>query len=500
MAAQRISLESVGRDLAADTAEMGNVVNASAGLGKVAVYTLGCKLNYADGLSIRKTFEDRGYTPVAFEEGADVYIINTCSVTEKADRKCARVVRQALKHSPQARVVVVGCYAQLQPQQIAQIPGVHLVAGTDAKWKLPQLMEAASLLPSPYLLPPAASLSSAASQVLIEHAPIHEAGDFVPAQSWGDRTRAFLKVQDGCDFPCTYCTIPMARGQARSDTMDSAVERAKRLVAGGAEEIVLTGVNLGDLGRGQGDDRSPGHTLAALVRRMHKEVEAERFRLSSVEPNLFGDDLIGALQESPRFVPHFHIPLQSGCDSVLRRMRRRYTTVDYRLLLMRLADTFQGVCLGADVMVGFAGESEREFNECYEFLESLPLAYLHVFTYSERPGTVAADWKPVVPVHERLERNHALTEWARDRQKKFVTGHSGKVAKVLFEQDTYPMPASVGLGSESERGLRMRGYTANFIRVESAYDPQWVGASVPVHLGSLLCRDSEVMLQGTVLG
>lgn len=451
-------------------------LDARKGQAKVAVYTLGCKLNYADGLSIRKTFEDRGYAPVNFEEGADVYIINTCSVTDKADRKCARVVRQALKHSPQAKVVVVGCYAQLQPEQIAQIPGVHLVAGTEAKWKLPELLEEAG---------------STSQKVQVVHAPIEASVEFKPAQSWGDRTRAFLKVQDGCDFPCTYCTIPMARGKARSDAMDSVVERAKRLASEGAEEIVLTGVNLGDFGRGSGDDRRLGYSLAALVRRMQRDVQVDRLRLSSVEPNLFGDDLIAALQESPRFVPHFHIPLQSGSDSVLRRMRRRYTTADYRRLLLRLARTFDGVCLGADVMVGFGGETELEFRECYDFLESLPLAYLHVFTYSERPGTVAAEWTPSVPVHERLERNHALTQWAMDRQMNYVSGFSGKVFPVLFEQDTY----QAGQGE-----LKMRGYTPNFIRVECAYDPQWVGASVPVHLGGLLCRESEVMLKGTILG
>ena len=451
-------------------------LDARKGQAKVAVYTLGCKLNYADGLSIRKTFEDRGYAPVNFEEGADVYIINTCSVTDKADRKCARVVRQALKHSPQAKVVVVGCYAQLQPEQIAQIPGVHLVAGTEAKWKLPELLEEAG---------------STSQKVQVVHAPIEASVEFKPAQSWGDRTRAFLKVQDGCDFPCTYCTIPMARGKARSDAMDSVVERAKRLASEGAEEIVLTGVNLGDFGRGSGDDRRLGYSLAALVRRMQRDVQVDRLRLSSVEPNLFGDDLITALQESPRFVPHFHIPLQSGSDSVLRRMRRRYTTADYRRLLLRLARTFDGVCLGADVMVGFGGETELEFRECYDFLESLPLAYLHVFTYSERPGTVAAEWTPSVPVHERLERNHALTQWAMDRQMNYVSGFSGKVFPVLFEQDTY----QAGQGE-----LKMRGYTPNFIRVECAYDPLWVGASVPVHLGGLLCRESEVMLKGTVLG
>lgn len=451
-------------------------LDARKGQAKVAVYTLGCKLNYADGLSIRKTFEDRGYAPVNFEEGADVYIINTCSVTDKADRKCARVVRQALKHSPQAKVVVVGCYAQLQPEQIAQIPGVHLVAGTEAKWKLPELLEEAG---------------STSQKVQVVHAPIEASVEFKPAQSWGDRTRAFLKVQDGCDFPCTYCTIPMARGKARSDAMDSVVERAKRLASEGAEEIVLTGVNLGDFGRGSGDDRRLGYSLAALVRRMQRDVQVDRLRLSSVEPNLFGDDLIAALQESPRFVPHFHIPLQSGSDSVLRRMRRRYTTADYRRLLLRLARTFDGVCLGADVMVGFGGETDLEFRECYDFLESLPLAYLHVFTYSERPGTVAAEWTPSVPVHERLERNHALTQWAMDRQMNYVSGFSGKVFPVLFEQDTY----QAGQGE-----LKMRGYTPNFIRVECAYDPLWVGASVPVHLGGLLCRESEVMLKGTVLG
>ena len=475
MEGQRLSLGSVDQDVVLDLADNKQASVSVADKGKVAVYTLGCKLNYADGLSIRKTFEDRGYAPVNFEDGADVYIINTCSVTEKADRKCARIVRQALKYAPRAKVVVVGCYAQLQPEQIAQIPGVHLVAGTEAKWKLPELLEEAG---------------SSSQAVQVVHAPIQESVDFKPAQSWGDRTRAFLKVQDGCDFPCTYCTIPLARGKARSDAMDAVVERAKRLVAEGAEEIVLTGVNLGDFGRGRGDERSLGYSLAALVRRMQNEVPVERLRLSSIEPNLFGDDLIAALLDSPRVVPHFHIPLQSGSDSVLRRMRRRYTTGDYRQLLLRLASTFEGVCLGADVMAGFAGETELEFRECYEFLESLPLAYLHVFTYSERPGTEAADWNPVIPVHERLERNHALTQWALERQMKFVKGFSSKLVNVLFEQDTY---------QDGDGGLKMRGYTPNFIRVECDYDPLWVGASVPVHLGGLLCRESEVMLRGTIL-
>lgn len=494
MEAQRLRLESAVRDITVAFDCPTNAKEPREIVGKVAVYTLGCKLNYADGLSIRKTFEDKGYQPVDFEHGADVYIINTCSVTDKADRKCARIVRQALKHSPGAKIIVVGCYAQLQPQQIAQIPGVHLVAGTEAKWNLPQLLES----------PPSYGPSRLGVQVV--HGSIAESTDFVPAQSWGDRTRAYLKVQDGCDFPCTYCTIPMARGMARSDDMDSVVERAQALVRQGAEEIVLTGVNLGDFGRGKGDTRGKGYSLAALVRRLQSEVEVNRFRLSSVEPNLFGDGLIAALQDSPRFVPHFHIPLQSGSDSVLRRMKRRYTALDYRSLMTKLASSFEGVCLGADVMVGFAGETQKEFNECYDFVESLPLAYLHVFTYSERPGTEAADWKPIVPVHERLERNHALTEWARERQKKFVAGFSGKVAQVLFEQDTYAEPLEVAHPRSSgidrvdrSIGLKMRGYTPNFIRVECAYDPLWVGASVPVHLGSVVCRESEVMLRGTIL-
>jgi len=466
---------------------------------RVAVYTLGCKLNYAEGLTIRKSLENQGYEACEFEQGADVYIINTCSVTDRADRKCARVVHQALRHNPRAVVAVAGCYAQLQPGKIAEIPGVALVAGTADKWRL------ADLLPSKEAIvagrhPEEARQAAGTSQVMtgpcgqevkVVHRPVDLARHFQPAQSWGDRTRAFLKVQDGCDFPCTYCTIPLARGMSRSDLESTVVARARELAGSGALEIVLTGVNLGDFGRVQGRLTNPFGGLAALVRRLQQEVEVPRFRLSSVEPNLFGDDLIAALQESPRFVPHFHIPLQSGSDSVLRRMRRRYTTADYRRLLLRLARTFDGVCLGADVMVGFGGETELEFRECYDFLESLPLAYLHVFTYSERPGTVAAEWTPSVPVHERLERNHALTQWAMDRQMNYVSGFSGKVIPVLFEQDTY----QAGQGE-----LKMRGYTPNFIRVECAYDPLWVGASVPVHLGGLLCRESEVMLKGTVLG
>jgi len=443
---------------------------------RVAVYTLGCKLNYADGLSIRKTFEDRGYQACSFEEGADVYIINTCSVTDKADRKCAKVVRQALRYAPHARVAVVGCYAQLRPEEIARIPGVTVVAGTVDKWRLPDLIDEQTI-------------------GKVVHRSVDEAVDFVPAQSWGDRTRAFLKVQDGCDYPCSYCTIPAARGLSRSDTLDSVLQRAHDLVLNGAVEIVLTGVNLGDFGRGKGDrsshDPAGRQGLDTLVRRLHLEVPAERFRLSSVEPNLMEDRLIQALQDSPRFVPHFHIPLQSGSDTVLGRMRRRYRTSLYRERLEALNQAFEGVCIGADVMVGFPGETDEEFEEGLAFLDTLPLAYLHVFTYSERPGTDAMGTGFAVPGEKRAERNQRLTEWALAREKSFAERFGHQTHAVLFENEAFP---GIDGGPAT-----MRGYTPNYLRVEAAYDPLWAGSVVPVHLNRLLQVGNEIRWSGQIV-
>ncbi|NBW32595.1 MAG: tRNA (N(6)-L-threonylcarbamoyladenosine(37)-C(2))-methylthiotransferase MtaB [Cytophagia bacterium] len=443
---------------------------------RVAVYTLGCKLNYADGLSIRKTFEDQGYEPCNFEEGADVYIINTCSVTDKADRKCAKVVRQALRYAPHAQVAVVGCYAQLRPEEIAQIPGVTLVAGTVDKWRLPQLLP-----------------EGGTHRVV--HRPIQEALNFEPAQSWGDRTRAFLKVQDGCDYPCSYCTIPAARGLSRSDRMDSVVQRARDLVKNGAVEIVLTGVNLGDFGRGKGDrDRSPEgprQGLDSLVRRLNDEVEVERFRLSSVEPNLLDESLLVALKESPRFVPHFHIPLQSGSDTVLARMRRRYRTELYRDRLNRIIELFPEASIGADVMVGFPGETEEEFMACKNFLDSLPLAYLHVFSYSERPGTDAMAMGASVSMEQRAKRNQDLTRWSLERERDFALGFRGRTLSVLFENEAYA-------GSNGSPST-MRGYTPNYLRVEAVYDPLWAGSTVPVYLDKLLPGQTEIRWSGTIL-
>ena len=455
---------------------LGQALPAQGKAPRVAVYTLGCKLNYADGLSIRKTFEDQGYEPVSFEEGADVYIINTCSVTDKADRKCAKVVRQALRYAPHAQVAVVGCYAQLRPDEIAQIPGVTLVAGTADKWRLPQLLP-----------------EGGAHRVV--RRPIQEALDFVPAQSWGDRTRAFLKVQDGCDYPCSYCTIPAARGLSRSDRMDSVIQRAKDLVKNGAVEIVLTGVNLGDFGKGKGDrDRypqEPRQGLDALVRRLHQEVDAERFRLSSVEPNLLDEDLLVAVKESPRFVPHFHIPLQSGSDTVLARMRRRYRTDLYRERLLRIQELFPEVCIGADVMVGFPGETDAEFEACKNFLDSLPLAYLHVFSYSERPGTDAMAMGAAVANEQRALRNQVLTRWSLERERDFAETFRGRTLPVLFENEAY----SGTSGSPST----MRGYTPNYLRVEAVYDPLWAGSVVPVYLNQLVPGLTEVRWSGTVV-
>lgn len=466
---------------------------------RVAVYTLGCKLNYAEGLTIRKSLENQGYEACEFEQGADVYIINTCSVTDRADRKCAKVVHQALRHNPRAVVAVVGCYAQLQPGKIAEIPGVALVAGTADKWRL------AELLPSKEAIvagrhPEEARQAAGTSQVMtgpcgqevkVVHRPVDLARHFQPAQSWGDRTRAFLKVQDGCDFPCTYCTIPLARGMSRSDLESTVVARARELAGSGALEIVLTGVNLGDFGRVQGRLTNPFGGLAALVRRLQQEVEVPRFRLSSVEPNLFEHDLILALKDSPRFVPHFHIPLQSGSDSVLGRMQRRYRTRNYRALLLHLQETWQDAGLGADVLVGFPGESEAEFRETLDFVSEMPLAYLHVFTYSERPDTPAAAMRPKVPQALRLERNRLLTEVSLRKQLEFARRFEGQKRPVLVEHEAHR--------SLENPMSTMRGYTPNYLRVEMPYDPLWAGTEVMVEVGKATLRDQEVFVQGRIL-
>src|ERR1700744_3145278 len=356
---------------------------------KVAFYTLGCKLNYSETSTIGRLFNQAGFDTVDFTDVPDVFVINTCSVTENADKKCKKVVKEALKISTNAYVTIVGCYAQLKPQEIADIEGVDMVLGAAEKFNIVEHITDLTKKP----------------KAVVFNAPVSEANQFVASYSFGDRTRTFLKVQDGCDYTCTFCTIPLARGASRSDTIENVVEQAKQIAASGVKEIVLTGVNLGDFGirDGQREDR-----FFDLVKALDEVEGIERIRISSIEPNLLSDDIIEFVSNSKKFMPHFHIPLQSGSNKVLGLMRRRYKRELYAERVGLIKTLMPHCCIGVDVIVGFPGETDTDFRETFDFLHSLDISYLHVFTYSERPNTHALDIKPVVPVHTRNERNKLL--------------------------------------------------------------------------------------------
>ncbi|RTQ51434.1 tRNA (N(6)-L-threonylcarbamoyladenosine(37)-C(2))-methylthiotransferase MtaB [Hymenobacter gummosus] len=416
----------------------------------VAFYTLGCKLNFSETSALGRQFEERGFAKVAFEQGADIYVINTCSVTDHADRKCRKVVQQALKHNPEAYVTIVGCYAQLKPQEIAEIPGVHAVLGAAEKFRLAEILDETAFRK------PAAGQPG---QVFAS--PISEATEFHAAHSFGDRTRTFLKVQDGCDYSCSFCTIPLARGKSRSGSVQSVVERVQRLAETGVKEIVLTGVNLGDFGL-QGADRQRLETFTDLVKSLDQVEGIQRFRISSCEPNLLTDEIIRTVAASQRFMPHFHIPLQSGSNKILGLMRRRYRRELYQERVALIKEVMPHASIGVDVIVGFPGETEADFLETYQFLNELPVSYLHVFPYSERENTLA----PTLPgrVQDRLrhERTTQLRSLSEKKKRFFYEQHVGQQTEVLFEDD---------LGPDG----RIEGYTPNYIRVAAKYDPLLVG-------------------------
>ncbi|MFT6937445.1 MAG: threonylcarbamoyladenosine tRNA methylthiotransferase MtaB, partial [Saprospiraceae bacterium] len=363
----------------------------------VAFYTLGCKLNYSETSSIGRLFEKNGYGVVQFNQDADIYVINTCSVTDFADKKCRKVVRQALKHSPNAFVVVIGCYAQLKPEEISNIEGVDLVLGAAQKFRILDFID---------------DLSKAPGKGLIFAGEVQEAKNFVNSFSFGDRTRSFLKVQDGCDYKCSFCTIPLARGSSRSDTVESVVENAKKIAEMGVKEIVLTGVNLGDFGNGteviEGTKPKKAAMFIDLIQELDKVEGIERFRISSIEPNLLTDEVIEFVAQSKRFVPHFHIPLQSGNNKQLKEMRRRYKRELYASRVEKIRAVMPHCCIGVDVIVGFPNETKEDFLETYRFINELDITYLHVFTYSEREKTLAAELPNPVPMNIRRERNEML--------------------------------------------------------------------------------------------
>lgn len=419
---------------------------------KVAFYTLGCKLNYSETSTLGRLFSNAGFDTVDFTDTPDVYVINTCSVTDNADKKCKKVVKEALKVSPNAYVTIVGCYAQLKPKEISEIPGVDMVLGAAEKF---QIIDYITDL-------------TKKEKAVVYNQPVTEANEFVPAYSFGDRTRTFLKVQDGCDYSCSFCTIPLARGASRSDTIESAVEQAGQIAASGVKEIVLTGVNLGDFGIINGERKSRFFDLVKVL----DEVEGiDRIRISSIEPNLLSDDIIEFVAQSKRFVPHFHIPLQSGSDKILGLMRRRYKRELYAERVAKIKALMPDCCIGVDVIVGFPGETREDFIDTYNFLNGLDISYLHVFTYSERANTLAAEMKGTVPGSTRADRSKMLHILSDKKRRAFYESQLGNVEEVLFEGDI-------------KEGF-MHGFTRNYVKVKTKFDPVLVNEIKKVTLTNI---------------
>ncbi len=433
---------------------------------KAAFHTLGCKLNFSETSAIARTLMDAGWQKTEFSEAADLYVINTCSVTANADKECRSIVRQALSVQPDAVVVVVGCYAQLKPNEIAAIEGVDLVLGATEKFNLLNYLDRVEKK----------------NRAEVFSCEIDEANFFVDAFSFGDRTRAFLKVQDGCDYSCTFCTIPLARGRSRSDTLDNAVANARKIAALGVKEIVLTGVNLGDFGKGDEGGRKHEHTFTQLVEALDQTEGIERIRISSIEPNLLKNEIINYVAASKRFVPHFHIPLQSGSDRILKLMRRRYLRQLYADRVAQIRSVMPHCCIGVDVIVGFPGETEADFNETYEFLNQLAISYLHVFTYSERDNTEAIHMDGVVPVNERRRRNKMLRILSEKKLRNFYTQHLGETRVVLFEHE--------------EKNGSLFGYTENYIKVKVPADASLANTLCEVKLERI---DSDGLVAATII-
>jgi threonylcarbamoyladenosine tRNA methylthiotransferase MtaB len=419
---------------------------------KVAFYTLGCKLNYSETSSIGRLFNNAGYDTVDFTDKPDVFVINTCSVTDNADKKCKKVVKEALKISPNAYVTIVGCYAQLKPKEIAEIPGVDMVLGAAEKFNIVEHI----------------TDLTKNTKAVVYNQPVSEANQFVPSYSFGDRTRTFLKVQDGCDYSCSFCTIPLARGNSRSDTIDSVIEQAKQIAASGVKEIVLTGVNLGDFGIINGQRETK---FFDLVKALDRVEGIDRIRISSIEPNLLTDEIIEFVAGSERFVPHFHIPLQSGSDKILGLMRRRYKRELYVDRVAKIKQLMPDCCIGVDVIVGFPGETREDFIDTYNFLNELNISYLHVFTYSERENTLAAEMKGTVPGSTRADRSKMLHILSDKKRRAFYDSQLGKTEEVLFEGDI-------------KDGF-MHGFTRNYVKVKTKFDPVLVNEVKKVTLTNI---------------
>jgi threonylcarbamoyladenosine tRNA methylthiotransferase MtaB len=435
---------------------------------KVAFYTLGCKLNFSETSTISRQFEEKGYLKVDFHENPDIFIINTCSVTENADKKCKKIVKEAKKISPNSYVTIIGCYAQLKPVEISQIEGVDAVLGAAEKFRLIELLDDFAKVQETKVL---------ASEIT-------EATIFNNAYSIHDRTRTFLKVQDGCNYGCAFCTIPLARGKSRSNTIQSVLDSAREIAQTDVKEIVLTGVNIGDFGIVEG---KRNERFADLVIALDEVEGINRFRISSIEPNLLTNEIISFAAQSKLFVPHFHIPLQSGSNTILRKMGRRYLRELYVDRVTKIKTLLPQACIGVDVIVGFPGETDELFLETYSFLNELDISYLHVFTYSERANTRAAEMDEIVPMKKRNERSKMLRILSEKKRRKFYEENLGKTFTVLFEEDV-------------ENG-KIHGFTENYIRVAAKYDPMLINELKLVTLdkineeGNVEVREPEAIFE-----
>ena len=415
----------------------------------IAFHTLGCKLNFAETSTLSRQLEEAGYNKTDFQQSADVYVINTCSVTDNADKECRQLIRKVKRQNPEATVVITGCYAQLKPEQIAEMEGVDMVIGAGEKYNIAEHLKQ----------------YQPGEKAQVYSCDIESVQGFNASYSMNDRTRTFLKVQDGCDYSCTFCTIPLARGHSRSDTVQGVLNNVHELHQSGVQEIVLTGVNLGDFGKGHQGKRKHHEDFFDLVKALETQSQMPRFRISSIEPNLLHPELIDYISTSQRFMPHFHMPLQSGNNEMLAAMRRRYRRELYAERVALIKEKMPQACIGVDVIVGFPGETEAHFQDTFDFLHQLPISYLHVFTYSERENTPAFSMPGVVPVHERKQRNARLRDLSEKKMNLFTEEHRGETRIVLFEQ--------------ADKDGSMEGYTDNYIKVVRPYDASKVNTLSP---------------------
>ena len=414
----------------------------------IAFHTLGCKLNYSETSSISRMMEQEGFAKKDFDEIADIYVINTCSVTDNADKECRYLVRRIQRKAPESFVVITGCYAQLKPKEIAEIPGVDLVLGAAEKFNLAKHI---------------GELSKGDSTKICS-CDIEDVSNFNASFSMNDRTRTFLKVQDGCDYNCSFCTIPMARGKSRSDSIKNVLANANEIAASGVQEIVLTGVNLGDFGKRTDEASAAEEDFLSLIKELDKVAGIQRYRISSIEPNLLTNEIIEFVASSQKFMPHFHIPLQSGSNKILGLMRRRYKRELYTAKIETIKKWMPHCAIGVDVIVGFPGETDEDFQETYHFLHALDVSYLHVFTYSERDNTLANEMKEIVPISVRNERNKLLRNLSYMKMQYFTQQYTGKTRKVLFEL--------------FEKNGMMEGYTDNYLRIQTPYQADWANKVV----------------------